>query len=83
MRYLCSLNLLNMNLNCKNYNYKIVTASNPQELVDKITLFMEEGWDLIGSHHVVVVHQQNRFRGDQHMDTIHELEYSQSIIKKN
>jgi hypothetical protein len=72
-----------MTLNCKYYNYNIVTASNPQALVDKITLFMEEGWDIVGSHCVVVVHKQNRFRGDQHMDTTYELEYSQTMKKKN
>ena len=39
-----------------------------------------------GSHQVVIRRQQNRFRGDQHVDTLNELEYSQTItreIKKN
>jgi hypothetical protein len=30
---------------------------------------------------VALKHSQNRFSGMQHKDTIHELEYSQTMIK--
>ena len=66
-----------------NSEYKIVTSSNAQGLVDKITLLMNNGWDIIGGHHVIIVHSQNRFSGTTHKDTIHETEYSQTMIKNN
>lgn len=40
-----------------------------------------EGWEPIGSHSAVVVHSQNRYSGSQHMDTIHETEYSITMRK--
>lgn len=40
-----------------------------------------EGWEPIGSHSAVVVHSQNRYAGTQHMDTIHETEYSITMRK--
>jgi myo-inositol catabolism protein IolC len=36
----------------------------------------------MGSHQVVVIHSQNRYSGSQHMDTKHETEYSQTMVKK-
>ena len=62
--------------------YKIVSSSSPQGLVDKVTSLMNDGWDIIGSHQVVIIHSQNRFSGTTHKDTTHETEYSQSMIKK-
>jgi hypothetical protein len=35
----------------------------------------------MGSHQVVVRHIQNRYRGDQHIESQHELEYSQTLMK--
>ena len=43
---------------------------------------MEEGWKPIGGHSVVETHRQNRYSGQQHMDTIIKVEYSQSLIKE-
>jgi hypothetical protein len=40
-----------------------------------------DGWEPIGSHSVVVVHSQNRYAGNQHMDTINETEYSITMQK--
>jgi hypothetical protein len=62
--------------------YKIVSASSPQGLSNTINVLMGEGWEPIGSHQVVVTHDQNRYRGTQHIDTTHETEYSQTMIKK-
>ena len=63
-------------------NYKIVTSSSPQTLTTKINELTTDGWKPVGSHQVVVIHSQNRFSGSQHMDTKHETEYSQTMVKE-
>lgn len=63
--------------------YKIISASSPQGLSVSVTNKIAEGWEPIGSHQVVVTHDQNRYRGTQHVDTTHETEYSQTMIKKS
>ena len=63
-------------------NYKILTSSSGQGLTTKINELMTDGWKPVGSHQVVVLHSQNRFSGSQHMDTKHETEYSQSMVKE-
>ena len=63
--------------------YKIVSANSPNELTNIVNEHLQEGWEISGSHQVQVIHSQNRYRGDQHIDTKNELEYSQTIIKKN
>lgn len=62
--------------------YQIITTSSAYTLNKEITKLIEEGWKPVGSHQVVVVHQQNRFRGDQHVDTLNETEYSQTVVKE-
>jgi hypothetical protein len=62
--------------------YKIISSSSPQLLSNTINLLIGEGWEPIGPHQVVVVHSQNRYSGSQHMDTKHETEYSQTMVKK-
>lgn len=63
--------------------YKIVSSSSPQGLTNTINLLIGEGWVPSGSHQVVITHDQNRYRGNQHVDTTHETEYSQTMIKNN
>lgn len=63
--------------------YKIVSASSPEGLSNTINLLIGEGWQPVGAHQVVVVRKQNRFRGDQLMDTLNETEYSQTMINNN
>ena len=63
--------------------YKVIYASSPSELSTKVNQYINEGFEPIGSHQVATIHSQNRFRGDQLVDTKHELEYSQTLIKKN
>lgn len=63
-------------------NYKIVSSSSPQGLTNTINSLIGEGWEPVGSHQVVIVKNQNRYRGDQHIDTINETEYSQTMVKK-
>jgi len=62
--------------------YKIVSSHSPQGLSNTINLLIGEGWEPIGSHQIVVIHSQNRYSGSQHMDTKHETEYSQTMVKK-
>ena len=62
--------------------YKIVSSSSPQGLTNTINSLMNEGWEPMGSHQVVIVREQNRFRGDQHIDTTNETEYSQTMVRK-
>ena len=61
---------------------KVISATSPEGLNSKIESLIEEGWTPIGSHQVVIVHQQNRYSGSQHMDTINKLEYSQTMACK-
>jgi hypothetical protein len=60
---------------------KIITASSNIGLNKMIQDMSAEGWEPIGSHSSVVVHSQNRYSGTQHMDTIHETEYSITMSK--
>lgn len=64
-------------------DYKILTSSNSHTLTENVKLLISEGWEPIGSHQVVVIHDQHRYRGTQHIDTTHETEYSQTLIKRN
>ena len=61
--------------------YKIVSAGSPSELTTKVNERLKDNWKLLGSHQVVIHREQNRFAGQQHMDTINQLEYSQTMIK--
>jgi hypothetical protein len=60
---------------------KIITSGSAHGLNEKIDKLISEGWKPLGSHQVALKHSQNRFSGMQHKDTIHELEYSQTMIK--
>ena len=63
--------------------YKVVTSHSPANLSETINLLINEGWEPIGSHQVVLQHSQNRYSGSQHMDTLHKFDYSQTRIKKD
>lgn len=63
--------------------YKVVSGSSPFELTSKVNEFLNDGWEILGGHQVVILRQQNRYRGDQHIDTLNEIEYTQTLIKKN
>ena len=61
---------------------KIVTSSSARGLTEKINDMINEGWEMIGGHQVVVKHSQNRFAGNQHRDTTNDLEYSCTMRNK-
>ena len=62
--------------------YKIVNGGSPNELTTKVNEKLNDGWEIVGSHQVVIHREQNRFSGQQHMDTLNQLEYSQTMCKK-
>ena len=62
--------------------YKLITSSSPQGLSVVVSNKINDGWEPIGSHQVVVIHSQNRYSGMLHMDTKHETEYSQTMVRK-
>lgn len=62
--------------------YKVITSSSPQGLNNTMNSLIKEGWEPKGSHQVVVIHSQNRYSGMQLMDTKHETEYSQTMVRE-
>lgn len=60
---------------------KIITSRTASGLNEQINKMIAEGWEPVGGHLVVQVHAQNRYSGMQHMDTIYESEYSQTMKK--
>lgn len=60
--------------------YEIVSAGSPQGLTKKINECIAEGWKPIGSHTVVTERSINRYAGQQHMDTRHDVEYAQTMV---
>jgi ribosomal protein L31 len=63
--------------------YKIVSGGSPSELTTKVNERIKDGWEIVGSHQVVIHREQNRYSGQQHMDTLNQLEYSQTMVYKN
>jgi len=61
--------------------YKILVGESPNELTRLVNDHIKEGWVISGSHQVVIRREQNRYSGQQHMDTLNQLEYTQTIIK--
>lgn len=64
-------------------DYKVISSHSPESLSNRVSDYIKEGWKPVGSHQVVELLRQNKFRGDQHMSTLIESEYSQTIIKDN
>jgi len=62
-------------------SFKILTSHSVSELNRLIQSHIEDGWSIVGSHQVATIRELNRFAGNQHKDTVCELEYSISIKK--
>ena len=60
---------------------KVITSSSAHGLNSKIKEMIDEGWEPIGSHQVITIHQQPRYRGNQLGDVQYEHEYSQTMRK--
>ena len=63
--------------------YEILTSGSPKSLTEKVNECIKKGWKPIGSHIVTTLRDFNRFSGTQHMDTRHDIEYSQTMIKES
>jgi len=63
-------------------DYRIVVSHSGENLTDKVMVLISEGWEPLGSHQTSIRHIQNRFRGDQHIDSLYDIEYSQTLIKR-
>lgn len=61
--------------------YKVITARNAEELNAIVAKKIELGFIPVGSHTAVTTHKQNRFRGNQLVDTVYQVEYSQTMLK--
>lgn len=61
---------------------KIITSPSAERLSAKMKEMKEEGWIPVGSHGVVIVHSQNKFRGQDLVETVHQTEYSQTMKKE-
>jgi hypothetical protein len=59
----------------------IVTARTAVHLNEKIDSLIEKGWEPIGAHQVVIIRNQLKYAGRQHMSTEATLEYSQSMVR--
>lgn len=66
----------------KHMEFKILSSGSPEELTRKVNEHITDGWKPVGNHSVVEIHRQNRYSGQQHMDTRIEVEYSISIVKE-
>ena len=62
--------------------YKILVGESPNELTRLVNEKLNDGWELLGSHQVVIRREQNRYSGQQHMDTLNQLEYTQTMCRK-
>ena len=62
--------------------FKILSSGSPEELTRKVNEHITDGWKPVGNHSVVEIHRQNRYSGQQHMDTRIEVEYSISIVRE-
>lgn len=62
-------------------DYKIIEGGSPHEITKKVNDLIKEGWKPVGSHQVVVRREQNRYSGQQHMDTLNQLEYTQTLTR--
>jgi hypothetical protein len=63
-------------------DYKVITSSSPEQLTTRVNEYIKEGWKPVGGHSVVETKRQNRFSGQQHIDTLIHSEYSQTITKE-
>ena len=62
--------------------YKVIEGGSPNEITTKVNEMINDGWKPVGGHQVVVRREQNRYSGQQHMDTLNQLEYTQTLIRE-
>ena len=62
--------------------YKVIEGGSPSEITTKVNDMIKDGWKPVGTHQVVVRREQNRYSGQQHIDTLNSLEYTQTMVKE-
>jgi hypothetical protein len=62
--------------------YRIIEGGSPNEITKRVNELIQDGWKPVGGHQVVVRRVQNRYSGQQHMDTLNQLEYTQTLIRE-
>ena len=67
--------------NTNTMEYKIIEGGSPHEITKKVNDLIKEGWTPIGGHQVVIRREQNRYSGMLHMDTLNQLEYTQTLTR--
>ena len=68
-------------MNMKIKAQKVIYAESVGSLNEQISRGITDGWTPLGSHLVVVSHEQLRYSGMQHKDTIVSKEYSLTMVK--
>lgn len=63
-------------------DYRIVTSNSPEGLTSSVKKLISEGWKRVGSHQVVNTFLQDQYSGSQHMRTLYQHEYSQTMVKE-
>ena len=61
--------------------YKILIDDNVIDLMEKVNAHLEDKWEIIGPHQVVISKTQNRYSGEKLMGSYNQLEYTQTVIK--
>ena len=61
----------------------VIVAYRADELNTKVKQHIEKGYVPIGGHRVVTFHDQLRYAGNQHKDTVRSSEYSQTMRLEN
>lgn len=62
--------------------YIILQSTNADTLTQKVKEKINDGWSPVGGHTAVETHRQNRYRGQDHVDTLIQTEYAQTMIKQ-
>jgi hypothetical protein len=62
--------------------YIVLSAGSPSDLSRKVKDHIVTGWKPVGSHQVVTTNVQNRFRGTEHVYSLYQTEYTQTMVKE-
>ena len=63
----------------KTIEQKIIQSDSPEGLNTKIKEHLKEGWKPVGGHTATPLRSQLRYSGTQHMDTLHQAVYAQTM----
>lgn len=58
--------------------YVVLTSRSSSKLTETVNEYIENGWEIVGSHQVVIDSTEKRYQGSQ---TVNQLRYSQTVIR--